>query len=87
MASQKFQRSSITLPMLATLLLVSIIGNVWSAYHHVSVTQVIISVPPSPSATQERYERVPGSKEWHPNFGEPRQFCGMFGAEQCSHAT
>lgn len=86
MGTSKFQRSGVTLPMLAILLLASIAGNVWFAYHHVSVTQVIISLPPS-SASQERYEHVPGSKEWHPNFGEPRQFCGMFGAEQCSHAT
>ena len=86
MTAKKAQSSGALLSALVTLLALSIAGNLWMAYHHVNVVQLVIPVPP-PAAKEERYEHAPGSSEWHPNFGEPSQFCGMFGAEHCSHAT
>jgi hypothetical protein len=69
---------------LAAALAASVAANVYQYGHREIRIQFVL---PPPRADEERYEHAPGSGEWHPNFGVSTQFCGMFGAEHCSHAT
>ena len=70
---------------LAAALAASVAANVYQYGHREVRIQFVL--PPPPRAAEESYEHAPGSSEWRPNFGAPTQFCGMLGAEHCSHAT